>query len=389
MSAETELRQQIATMLDRHWVAEGYAAPNETVYPWQWLWDSCFHVLLWAELGWPDRAVTELTQCLSTQDPLGFVPHMNYQRDPAAHEDLWGRTGSSSITQPPMYGHAVAELLRQGIDVPESVVRAAVAGLRFLLEHRARDADSGLVLLCHPWESGADDSPRWDDTCPGGFAIERWRAFKRELVPRIERSPEGSPLFSPDFAVASVGFNALIAFNVAELASVHERLGEDIAPLVTAADELGDALARRWDADLVSWVDAGATAGGSGRYRTLDALLPLLVVAEEAQLDAGFESLVDPGAHGAAHGPTGVHRGEPMFEAHTYWRGPAWPQLSYLLWVAARRQGRSKVAASIGRSTTSGAAGSGLAEYWDADTAEGLGAVPQSWAGLVTLMTSP
>jgi hypothetical protein len=369
----------VRRVLDRHWQPEGYAAPNERVYPWQWLWDSCFHVLVWAELDRTDRAVAELTQALHTQAADGFVPHMNYQRDPGRHADLWARAGASSITQPPMYGHAVAELCRRGVDVPPELVERAAAGLRFLLEVRPRHR-SGLVALCHPWESGADDSPRWDDACPGGWTLERWRAHKNALVATIDRSPDGSPLANPDFDVASAGFSALVAFNARELEAVAPGVG-----LAAAADEVVAALDERWDPERATWVDAGSTADGSGRVRSVDGLLPLLVTARPDAAGAAIASLVDPAAHGAPFGPTGVHRAEPVYAPQVYWRGPAWPQLSYLLWLGAARAS-SPAADTLASWLRAGAEASGLAEYWDPDTGEGLGAVPQSWAGVAILV---
>jgi len=139
----------VQRVFDDHWVPEGYAAPNTGVYPWQWLWDSCFHVLVWRALGDRDRAQRELAEMFRPQGPSGFVPHVNYVRSPGFHEDLWGRRDGSAITQPPMYGHAVAELVRAGWPPDDEVVAFAVSGLRFLLEHRARDGN-GLVLACHP-----------------------------------------------------------------------------------------------------------------------------------------------------------------------------------------------------------------------------------------------
>ena len=286
------MRDAVERVLDDHWVPEGYAAPHAGTYPWQWLWDSCFHVLVWQALGRTNRAQVELASLFGPQAPSGFVPHMNYVRRPGHHADLWGRDDASSVTQPPMYGHAVAELVRAGAPPPDEVVEAAVAGLGFLLEQRERD-DSGLVLLCHPWESGADDSPRWDDRCPGGFDVERWRAEKNRLVTTIEFADDGSPVRNPAFPVASAGFNALVAFNARELASVAGNDG-----LAVAADELVAALDARWDDDLGTWADAGPTAGGSGRCRTADGLLPLLVTEESARAARVVADLVDPAAHG-------------------------------------------------------------------------------------------
>ncbi len=370
---ENRRSEQVRAVLDAHWMHEGYAAPNSQVYPWQWLWDSCFHSIIWVELGEPKRAVVELTSALSTQDGGGFVPHMNYVRDPGFHASFWGRSGSSCITQPPMFGHAVAVLRRRGVAVPADVVRRAHRGIRFLLDARHRHRPSGLVLLAHPWESGCDDSPRWDDLCPGaGFSPIRWRARKGELVTTIEHDAAGAPLANRAFTVASVGFNALVAFNASEL-------GVD-------ARDLRDALDAQWVDASCTWADAGDTEYGSGRARTLDGLLPVLVERRVERARLVLDAALDDGAYGGSFGPAGVHRDEPSFEAGTYWRGPAWPQLSYLLWVAARRHGLHAHACELATRTVGGAFTSGLAEYWNPDTGAALGAIPQSWTGLALVM---
>lgn len=364
------------------WVDEGYTAPNTDVYPWLWLWDSCFHSLVWLALDNEERAVQELTVALSTTDAAGFVAHMGYQKHPERATELWGRPGASSITQPPMFGHTVAVLTSAGVAVPDRVLDQATAGLRFLLHDRART--DGLVEVVHPWETGCDDSPRWDALCPGdGFDIGRWKRHKNELIDSVERGSVGEPLHNPAFPVASIGFNALVAWNAQELASV---TGDE--ELRTAADELVDAIEARFDPDLKTWVDAGPAAATSGRARTADSLLPLLVSSDEAHRRKAIAELLDEDAHGSAFGPRGVHAREPSYSPDTYWRGPVWPQLAYLLWVALDRGGPAEHdAAEVVRLTTiDGASVSGLAEYWNGDTGQGLGAIPQSWTGLALLL---
>ena len=373
------VRGAARAVLEAHWVPEGYAVPNPATYPWQWLWDSCFHAVCWAELG-DDRGLIELQTALSVQCEDGFVPHMNYVRNPGVAADLWGRDGASSITQPPMYGHAVAELVRRGVDIDQETVAKAEDGLSFLLCSRHR-LPSGLVALCHPWESGADDSPRWDDFCPGGFSLDLWRLIKNQLVTPIERSPAGSPVANPAFDSASAGFNALVVFNAWELATVTGR-----SDTTDRADELAGSLAAQWDESRRTWADSGASESGSGRARTLDGLLPMLVAAEANRVDAVAADLLDPSAYGGWCGPAGVHRQEPGFERRSYWRGPAWPQLSYLVWVGLRRHGRVEAAEAVASTTVRGAMRSGFAEYWDPDDGAGGGAVPQSWTVLAALM---
>ncbi len=375
-------REAVRRVLESAWVDAGYTAPNTRVYPWQWLWDSCFHALVWLELGETDRELVKLQSALRLQDDSGFVPHMGYQLDPIRPVELWGRRGASSITQPPMYGHAVATLLRRGVEVPEELVARAEAGLAFLLQRRARDED-GLLRVVNPWETGCDDSPRWDDYCPGGYALERWRPHKVDLLATIVTGPAGEPLDNPAFTAAPAGFNALVAWNTRELVGVGAAIG-----LRSMADEVAEALDRRWNPERGTWVDAGPATEGSGRIRTADGLLGLLTTTDPDARRAVVRQLEDHDQFGSEHGPRGVHRGESCYDADTYWRGPVWPQLAYLLWSAldSGDVAEGRAAASLARRTIIGAQRSGLAEYWNPDTGEGRGAIPQSWTGLMLLM---
>lgn len=386
-----DLRRLVQAALDAAWVEDvGYTAPNTEVYPWLWLWDSCFHSLIWTALDRPDRAAAELTAAL-TPDATGFVPHMGYALDPERPVELWGRRGGSSITQPPMYGHTFAQLRRAGVVLPEGTADSVAAGLRFLFEKRSRT--DGLIEVVHPWETGCDDSPRWDDLSPGDhFDVDDWRTHKMTLLPGIERGPKGEPLHNPDFAVGSVGFNALAAFNAREYAAV---TGD--YTMVEATTELVDAIDARFDPHLRTWVDTGPTASGSGRARTVDALLPMLVTHDPTARRLVTEELLDEDAYASAYGPRGVHVGEPTFARDRYWRGPVWPQLAYLLWLAlasergrdaggADRRDETDAAEVIRTTTIAGAIESGLAEYWDGDSGRGFGAVPQSWTGLALVL---
>ena len=372
------VRTAARNVLEANWRPEGYTVPNAAVYPFQWLWDSCFHAITWADLGEPNRARTELLHLFRTQNSEGFVPHVDYEFDPNHHAEFWMREGQSSITQPPMFGHAIAELSRRGIDVTD-LVGPATNALMFLFDRRARVGD--LIALCHPWESGGDDCPRWDHWCPGEWNAAEWYNVKGSLVASVEHSGQGSPIANRSFVVASCGFNALVAFNAFELASV---TGD--AELIIRAETLVKTLMTRWNGELATWIDAGDSESDSGRVRSLDALLPVLVSPDQSVNERVFSQLREPTAFGGLCGPAGMHRKEPTFSARTYWRGPAWPQLTYLFWVAARRLGRDDDAGALADMLTRGALNSSWAEYWEAHDGTGLGAAPQSWAALAAVV---
>jgi hypothetical protein len=359
-----DLSSKCLDVLEAAWRPQpGFCVPNPDVYPHQWLWDSCFHSVAWAALG-EDRAVDELRSVLANQEPTGFVAHMNYWLHPQAGADYWGRPSTSTITQPPLYGHALRVLTEAGFD-PGDELRAKVGrGIRHLIEDRPRV--NGLVPVVHPWESGCDDSARWDDWCPGGYSRSGWRKVKNDIVSDLAME-NGMPTPSYRFLAGSAGFTALVIWNNAEASEVGVDGGR--------AEDLLIALQARWTPELRTWTDADS---GSGTTRTLDGLLPLLVDPR----DEAFDELLDPAAYGARFGPCGAHREEPSFDPDAYWRGPAWPQLTYLLAIAGRRAGRDDVADTLLESLRRAAATGGFAEYWNPDTGAGLGAAPQTWTTL-------
>ena len=86
----SSVRAAARAVLESNWRPEGYTVPNTEVYAFQWLWDSCFHAIAWAELGEPQRAMSELTHLFRMQTVDGFVPHIDYEFAPLHHADFWG-----------------------------------------------------------------------------------------------------------------------------------------------------------------------------------------------------------------------------------------------------------------------------------------------------------
>ena len=129
------ITSSVGRLMDDAWVDHGYTGTEYGGVPQLWLWDSCFHTLIWADLN---RLIGVASSGASSNfGRAGRSPHGLPTRSAGAGRSL-GRARSSSITQPPMYG-AVAELRRQGIDVPDELAERAHASLRFLVRERARD----------------------------------------------------------------------------------------------------------------------------------------------------------------------------------------------------------------------------------------------------------
>src|SRR3989344_1692784 len=89
-----------------------YTLPSADSYPYQWLWDSCFHAIALAASE-PDVARSEIRALLSRQLPSGLLPHMIYwERVNGVYDIPWGYPETSSITQPPFIAEAVMRVYK-------------------------------------------------------------------------------------------------------------------------------------------------------------------------------------------------------------------------------------------------------------------------------------
>ena len=158
------------------------AAPR--LYPHMWSWDAAFVAVGLASLS-VERAVVELDTLLSAQWANGMIPHIVFADGVEGYfpgPDRWGCSGlaanapanrqTSGITQPPVHAIAVQRIL----DRARSRGRSTRAVAETFLDHRwndlvrwhrwlaeARDPEQcGRITIYHGWESGMDNSPRWD-----------------------------------------------------------------------------------------------------------------------------------------------------------------------------------------------------------------------------------
>ena len=288
--------------------AGGFCVPNATTYPWQWLWDSCFHAVVWAHLG-DERAVVELRTALSRagRRRLRAPPALRRRRRTRTRRS-GAAPAPSTITQPPMYGHAVAELARLGLAARRRGRRAGRArACEFLLRAGAGSRRRASWSSATRGSRAATTARGGTTPCPAGARPRRWFDRKGELVASIERTPSGAPLHNPAFAVGSVGLHR--ARGVERAASWRR------SPATTtsrrAARELAGAIDDRWDAELR---DLGRRRPDRGRVGADPHARRAAARRSCARGPRCSTTLLDPAAYGAPCGPRGVHAGEPTYE---------------------------------------------------------------------------
>src|SRR5918995_1002886 len=388
------------------------AAPN--LYPHQWSWDTGFIAIGLAHLDTPRAAPPD--SCFP--GPEHWSGAGLYPEAPPAPPY------TSCLCQPPT--HALGALrvweLAQERDQADAargflseIYPKLLAWHRYLATERDPEG-SGLVTINHPWESGTDNSPRWDGALQN-IEVGDLPPFERqdlddvdhpterptdeeyarylwlvELIKRV-RCDEAEIYVSHPFLVKDVLFSAiLVAANetLLEIAGVVGAPEKDMA-LIEAWISRGRAgLEEQWNPELGLCVDHDLRRDAPLKARTVGGFAPLVAGGEApGRLDALLRTLYSTAFLGnpklrrplpPSTSPTEAH-----FQPRNYWRGPVWPVISWLLWRSLVRAGERDRAYDLRRVALQGLSGGNFAEYYEPFTGEPLGSDDQSWTAAVTL----
>ena len=196
---------------------------------------------------------------------------------------------------------------------------------------------------------------------------------------------------SSQFLIEDPLFNAIWLWSTHALAEIAELIGEDPAPHRAAAARIHDGLMRRlWDGER--FLPRDLRTGRLIERRTILSLAPLLDpqlepdVARAVADELGSPHFRGPGGLGVAS----YDLRAPEFEPRRYWRGPIWANVNWLLARGLRQQGFEAEADALAHSTLGLIERSGMREYFDPLTGEGLGAGDFSWtaAAVIDLLRS-
>jgi glycogen debranching enzyme len=275
--------------------------------------------------------------------------------------------------------------------------------------HEIRDPDrSGLITCVHPWESGRDNLPDWDEPLAGVKPTVDVAALRKDLthVSAAERpthdfynrvmtlveqakalSWDGARVASElDFRVCDLGIQCILLRADRDLHDLAWALGDG-----DAATEVGHWIARS-DAALAR------LRAGDGSFRSLDlrtgrrspaitsaTFLPLYARAVDRDaanaLAKLFERLMtkvdvavpstDPDFQG--------------FDPQRYWRGPVWLVMNFMIADGFAAYGFADIADRIRNDSAALVRRSGLREYFDPRNGDGLGGRDFSWSAAIAL----
>jgi glycogen debranching enzyme len=406
-----------------------FIKPSLGQYPHQWNWDAAFTAIGLAHYDLP-RARSEIRSLLSGQWRDGMVPHVVYHTGPSDYfppPDFWQIEASpsapavmtSGITQPPLLATA-ARLIHErwrsqagSLEFLRGIYPGLLAWHRWL--HSARDpGQSGLAAIIHPWESGADNSIRWDRAL-GNITPHEIPTFLRkdqvhvagEERPRKEdydryvhlihlfRSWQYDPqkLYSQSpFLVQDVLFNALLHRADEDLRFLAVETGEPTAEIEGWLERTRLAFETRlWNEEKGLYQDYDLRLGAAIEENSCAAFVPLFagLPGEAAARRLVEEHLKNP-AEFAPGGQTrfylpSMSMSSAGWEPRRYWRGPIWVIINWLVLHGLQRYGYTGLANQMREQTLELVARSGFREYYDPRDGSGCGARDFSWTAALTI----
>ncbi len=384
-------------------------AREKGIYLPQWLWDSCFHAMVYRWFD-PDMAWEELQGLLVHQfkegPDAGMVPHMSHLAENGAIEaqQLFGQKDCSTITQPPLISIAALAVHKRAPD--KGILARLFLNLKAYhnwFDRRRDDDHDNLVAIIHPWESGWDASQRWDRLMglyPRDIetlcALEQKRKDLAALCTAYKYDAKTLSQVPGAFYVEPSDFNAIRAADLLALAEIASELKES-----SESRELelrAEAVQRAVHDKMLSYKD--------GEFHVCD----LLGCAEEkcftnhagkfvlmfgrclshAEANSISAELFEPeGAFSTPYKVSSTSRFDPLFDSKEYWRGNVWLPINWLIWKGLLAYGKKEEARKILEDSLSLVENAGFCEFFDPITGE-IGekygqACPrnQSWSTIV------
>ena len=151
-----------------------YTKPSPGRYPYQFFWDTCFHVFILSALRENTMAKEHLISLFSLQEKDGFVGHMIYwnRLTPGRITDIFQAKPSlrnfytphmTALIQPPIVAQAVKRVYEaeKDLDLLKYFVPKLKKYYDWLAQNRDFDGDN-LLTIISPFESGMDWKPTYD-----------------------------------------------------------------------------------------------------------------------------------------------------------------------------------------------------------------------------------
>ncbi|HET6589458.1 MAG TPA: trehalase family glycosidase [Candidatus Nitrosocosmicus sp.] len=444
---EIILYNKAKEILKKNWNGR-FTIPSPTLYPHQWSWDAGF-IAIGNSYSDIEKSIKEIEFLYDAQWKNGMIPHIVFNEKertyfPAADfydikrsENAPATIGTSGMTQPPVHAISCYYIFINSTDKTRSIEFLKRIYPKLKLFHRFlmtdRDPErSGLVTIFHPWESGLDDSPIWDepmsrinvkdlpafkrldiiavggpdaaDTIPSNWEYDRF-IYLIELMKKYDYDQKKLYELFP-FKVKDIVFSSILYVANKFLIEIAKIIGEDLKEInewlsrteqnfhkyfFNSSDSRNNTAAKLGSNEESLFYDYDLIQKKSIKKKTISSLIPIytgLLSKEEAEVIVRWITHAHFCGEGSyCHVPTipSTDLEVSYFKPITYWRGPVWINTNWMIWLGLQKYGYFSEANLIKEGVFELVKNHGFREYYDPYKGQGLGGRDFSWTASLVI----
>lgn len=422
-NVEQKLLSSAKKILEKNW-KNTHTVPSPKLYPHQWSWDSAFISIGYSHYN-QKRAQQELLSIFEGQWKNGMLPHIvfrskdDYFPGPKYWETKLTESApaiqTSGITQPAVHAIAALDIYENAKDYENVMDFLQDIFPRILSFHRylfaKRDPEkTGLITIFHPWESGFDNSIRWDEAL-ARIKVKNLPKYERVDIQKIntEERPSNETYdryvylieimkkynYDDDeiyeiipFKIKDIVFSSITYVANKALLEIAEVIGEDKSEIEswmrrTRQNYAGYFCSKEssqrlvYDFDLISLKRI--------EKRSIASLISLftdLLNEEQAKMMIAWMNHSHFCNQSCIHDhrvASSISFESKEFNPLNYWRGPMWMNVNWMLYRGLRNYGFFEEAKQLRTAIYKLVAEHGFYEYYNPLSGEGLGTDNFSW----------
>jgi len=396
---------------------KGYTLPtNNKLYPAQWNWDSAFIALGYSYFNL-NHALKEITTLLDGQWKDGMVPHIlfhdtntNYYPNYTAW-NCGNKIHSSGITQPPILSTILKLILdknkisnKQTKEV-KKIVKKIIRFHEWFIKFRD-PKKTGLVSILHPWESGYDNSPIWDEPMEK-VTIEKNLKYKRADNKLV--NPDHRPLnidydryvsiknnlrkkkYNPKkifksslFNVVDVGFNSLFLKANKDLIQILNKFNLESSKISNYVKVTEKKILKLYDKKKGSFFSKDLR---NKKKIYVPSITNYFILFADLNNDLINKKLIKSLKNHNKNDKyffSSIKPNHKSFEEKRYWRGPIWVNCNWFIYKGLMNKDIS-FSKKIKRKTIQMIEANGFHEYYTRKSAKPMGAKNFSWSAALYL----
>lgn len=418
-----ELRNKVIKILE-HNNNEGYSkllkknycyiSPDKKKYPFQWFWDTFFHIYILCACEKYELAKRNLKSLFAVQEPDGFVGHMIYWKR-VLPPSIWQiiearptlkriRPHMSSLIQPTLAAQALEQIYLETKD--HKFLTAMLPKIskyhEWLISNRCFESN-GLIFIISPFESGIDEKPSYDSLIgshpyKGTFKqyLQLMLIDGRNFVMRYNLKR----IYNADkFIVKDTALNTIYALDLSALSRLFNEVDDKVnsAKFDKLAQKVSDSIMKlMYNKEDLAFYDLAGHDNRQLKSLTFSIFFPIVLPSVPVELSKEIieKHLLNKNEFNLNYPVPSVSKSEDVFNPNEaksiffdfLWRGPTWVFINWFLYNCLKKKGFDEMAEKLVNQTYELIDKSGFREYYNPNTGEGYGAENFTWSGLILNM---